>query len=52
VESWLASPHHRENLLNPKWREVGVAAVHAWSAPGVYDGREVTVLTADFGARR
>jgi uncharacterized protein YkwD len=49
---WLQSPPHRQNLLNPVWREVGIAAVHASSAPGVYAGHDVTILTADFGVRR
>jgi len=52
VAMWLASPAHRKNLLMPKWREIGLAAVHASAAPGVFEGREVTVLTADFGVRR
>lgn len=51
VRWWLGSPAHRKNLLRPKWREIGLAAVHVPSAPGVYDGLEVTILTADFGAR-
>jgi uncharacterized protein YkwD len=51
LKLWLASPPHRENLLSPSWREVGLSAVHAASAPGVYAGRPTTVLTADFGAR-
>jgi uncharacterized protein YkwD len=49
---WLGSPEHRENLLNPGWREVGVGAVYAHGAPGVFGGRDVTILTADFGVRR
>jgi uncharacterized protein YkwD len=49
---WLRSPDHRENLLSPAWREIGLGAVHADSAPGIYDGLEVTILTADFGVRR
>jgi uncharacterized protein YkwD len=48
---WLASPPHRENLLNPRWRELGLSAVHATSAPGVYGGSPATIVTADFGAR-
>ena len=48
---WLGSPPHRANLLNPRWREIGLGAVHATSAPGVYGGRAATVVTADFGAR-
>ncbi len=48
---WLASPPHRDNLLSPRWREIGLAAVHSTSAPDVYGGRPATVVTADFGAR-
>jgi uncharacterized protein YkwD len=52
LELWLNSPPHRQNLLTAVWREVGIAAVHASSAPGVYGGNDVTILTADFGVRR
>jgi uncharacterized protein YkwD len=48
---WMASPGHRANILAPRWREVGVAAIHAGAAPGTYGGRPVTVITVDFGAR-
>ncbi len=48
---WLASPPHREILLSPAWREIGLGAVHALVG-GVYQGRDVTILTADFGVRR
>jgi uncharacterized protein YkwD len=51
LELWLNSPPHRQNLLTAVWREVGIAAVHASSAPGVYAGQDVTILTADFGVR-
>jgi uncharacterized protein YkwD len=51
LELWLASPPHRETLLSPAWREIGLGAVHAFAA-GVYNGRAVTILTADFGVRR
>ncbi len=51
VKLWLASPPHRANLLNPRWRQVGVAAVHSTSAPGVYHNAPATIVTADFGAR-
>ena len=50
VGAWLASPGHRENLLGP-FREVGISAVRALAAPGVYGHRRVVVLTVDFGAR-
>ncbi len=48
---WLSSPPHRANLLNARWREVGLGAVHSPSAPGVYGGGPATIVTADFGAR-
>ena len=48
---WLSSPPHRANLLNARWREVGLGAVHSSSAPGVYRGGAATIVTADFGAR-
>ena len=51
VTSWLASPGHRENLLGRGFREVGISAVRALGAPGVYGRRPVVVLTVDFGAR-
>jgi uncharacterized protein YkwD len=48
---WLSSPVHRANLLDARWREIGLGAVHATSAPGVYGGGAATIVTADFGAR-
>jgi uncharacterized protein YkwD len=52
LEIWLNSPSHRAIMLSPRWLEVGVGAVYAPSAPGVYGGRAVTIVTADFGVRR
>ncbi len=52
LQTWLDSPPHRANLLNPSWREIGIAAVHATAAPGEYGGQDVTIVTADFGVRR
>ena len=52
LQMWLASPEHRKNLVNPQWREIGISAVHAAQAPGVYHGQEVTIVTTDFGVRR
>jgi uncharacterized protein YkwD len=51
LQLWLSSPPHRANLLDPRWRELGLAAVHSTSAPGVYHGAPTTVVTADFGSR-
>jgi uncharacterized protein YkwD len=52
LEMWLNSPEHRANLMRAGWREIGISAVHAVSAPGLYGGREVTIVTTDFGVRR
>jgi uncharacterized protein YkwD len=52
VRAWLASPPHRAILYDPLWREVGVAAVRAQAAPGVYGGRDVTIVVIDFGMRK
>ena len=51
LQLWLNSPEHRANLMNPRWREIGVAAVHASAAPGVFHGLDVTIVTTDFGVR-
>jgi uncharacterized protein YkwD len=52
LRMWLGSPAHRKNLLAREWREIGLSAVHVASAPGVYKGLEVTIVTADFGIRK
>ncbi len=52
VAAWMQSAPHRANLLNPRWRQVAVAALSVPSAPGVYAGHAVTVVTADFGVRQ
>lgn len=49
VAMWMASPEHRANILDPDWRVIGISAVHANAAPGYFGGREVTVVTTDFG---
>jgi uncharacterized protein YkwD len=51
VQQWLQSPEHRSILLSPGYREIGVSALHATAAGGVFGGIELTVVTADFGAR-
>jgi uncharacterized protein YkwD len=51
VSLWLGSPRHRRVLLDPRWREVGVQAVHVVAAPGVFKAIEVTLVVADFGTR-
>jgi uncharacterized protein YkwD len=48
---WMSSPEHRANILNPNWREIGIAAVHSDGAPGTFGGMPVTIITTDFGVR-
>ena len=52
LQMWWNSPEHRKNMLTARWREIGLSAVHAATAPGAYGGREVTIVTTDFGVRR
>ena len=51
IRAWLDSPPHRENMLNPDWREVGIGSVHASTAGGTFGGAPTWVITMDFGAR-
>jgi uncharacterized protein YkwD len=52
MEDWLASPKHRQVLLTPAWRQLGIGVVDAVAAPGAYGGSHVTVAAAEFGVRR
>jgi uncharacterized protein YkwD len=52
VQLWMDSPEHKANLLRRGWRELGISALYAREAPGVFQGLEVTVITLDFGRRR
>jgi hypothetical protein len=45
VSSWMNSPGHRANLLNPAYRDMGVAA-----ATGTMNGEVTTLVVAHFGA--
>jgi uncharacterized protein YkwD len=51
VRAWLDSPPHRVIMLSVVWRQVGIAAIRAARAPGVFGGRPATVVVADFGVR-
>ena len=42
--AWMNSPTHRENLLNPKYTEIGIA-----TAQGMYKGRLTTFVVQEFG---
>jgi uncharacterized protein YkwD len=47
----MGSPGHRKNILTRDWREIGASAVTVHAAPGVYGGRDVVIVTTDFGVR-
>jgi len=47
VEAWLDSPSHRDNLLNPKYVDMGLAVVD-----GKLDGTETTLVVQLFGTPR
>ena len=52
LQMWMHSPDHRANILNPRWREIGIAGVHFPAAAGTYGNHPVTIITTDFGYRR
>jgi uncharacterized protein YkwD len=52
LDLWLASSTHRRIIFTTRWRELGVGVADAPAAPGVYGGRDVVIITADFGVRR
>ena len=51
LKLWMASPGHRKNILTARWREIGLSAVTVPAAPGVFGGRDVVIITSDFGVR-
>lgn len=44
VDAWMASPSHKENLLSPKYKEIGVAVVE-----GDLAGVDTTLIVQFFG---
>jgi uncharacterized protein YkwD len=52
LSKWMQSPGHRANILDSRWREIGVGVVHTSSAGGTFGNRPVTIITTDFGVRR
>jgi uncharacterized protein YkwD len=51
VKRWLASPGHREVLLSPRWRVFGVGVVSSAHGTGIFAGRRVLLVTADFAVK-
>ncbi|MBU1000816.1 CAP domain-containing protein [Patescibacteria group bacterium] len=47
VKAWIASPTHRDNLLNPKYEDIGIAVVE-----GVLNGQKTTLVVQEFGTTR
>lgn len=52
VRTWLDSPPHRQIILAPRWRDLGIGALYAPLAPREFGNAETIVVTADFGLRR
>lgn len=44
VTAWMNSPGHRENILNRRYQEIGVAV-----GKGMFEGREVWLAVQEFG---
>lgn len=44
VLAWMESPGHRENILNEKYQEIGVAV-----KKGIFEGKEVWLAVQHFG---
>lgn len=49
LEEWLGSSSHRRVLLGKRHRALGIGVVYVERAPGVFGGRDVTIVVADFG---
>lgn len=45
VNAWMNSPTHRDNILNPKYKEVGIGVVE-----GSLAGADTTIIVQFFGA--
>ncbi|KKU64317.1 MAG: hypothetical protein UX88_C0014G0009 [Candidatus Woesebacteria bacterium GW2011_GWC2_47_16] len=45
VDAWMASPSHKENMLSPKYREIGIGVVE-----GDLAGVDTTIVVQFFGA--
>jgi len=45
VNAWMNSPSHRENILNPKYKEIGIGVVE-----GDLAGSDTTIIVQFFGA--
>ncbi len=44
VKAWMNSPTHRDNLLNPHYKDIGIAVVE-----GILNGQKTTLVVQEFG---
>ena len=44
VDAWMASPGHRANILNVRYREIGIAI-----GQGVFEGKNTWIAVQEFG---
>jgi uncharacterized protein YkwD len=47
TEGWMTSPKHKENIVNTKFREIGMAVVQ-----GTYNGRKTSYVVEVFGTTK
>lgn len=47
VAAWMESPTHRDNLLSPKYHDIGIAVVE-----GVLNGQKTTLVVQEFGSTK
>jgi uncharacterized protein YkwD len=47
VEAWMNSTGHRENILNTKYRDIGVSMIS-----GTYNGKQALFIVQHFGTNR
>jgi len=52
VKRWLASPGHRRILLSRHWTVFGVGVVSSTHGAGIFAGRRVLLVTADFASKK
>jgi uncharacterized protein YkwD len=46
IRAWMNSPTHRENIVNPKFHDIGIAVVN-----GTLNGTETTLVVQMFGTQ-
>lgn len=51
VEAWMASDHHRANLLTPGFRDAGIAFEAVPADPAFYPDRPSILVAVDYGRR-